>query len=222
MRLCVACFSVPISGEESNCPNKASLNSSELMFSESENPSYLCGVFSFSLCLDMIEWYCSSSLLFNVEIVWIFRAHCGSRVQGRRKDLNFCPFLFQTDVWHSLPPPCFRRIFLLHPIRIIYLLILFPYIEAVFQELGYTCSAGLSHNRKFAKLISSDNKPNGQTILPTRGLNHLLSTVSFRKLQGFGGKLGDKMASLFDVETFQDITTKIPLPILVKNFGEEV
>ena len=57
--------------------------------------------------------------------------------------------------------------------------------NAVFTELGYTCSAGISHNRKFAKLVSSNNKPNGQTVLPLRGFQTVLQTVKFTKLQVF-------------------------------------
>lgn len=57
------------------------------------------------------------------------------------------------------------------------------WIATVELELGYTCSAGVGHNKKFAKMIASRNKPNGQTILPTRALKQLLSTTYFRDLQ---------------------------------------
>ena len=77
-------------------------------------------------------------------------------------------------------------------------------IVAVLDELGYTCSAGVGHNKKFAKMISSMNKPNGQTVLPTCGLTELLSNTSFRKVQGFGGKLGEKLVNYFNVKTFAD------------------
>ncbi len=66
---------------------------------------------------------------------------------------------------------------------------------AVFAELGYTCSGGVAHNRKFAKLIASKNKPNGQTVLIPRALPELLRTISYAKIQGFGGKLGDEVES---------------------------
>eukprot|EP01084_Bolivina_argentea_P219487 372249_1 len=80
---------------------------------------------------------------------------------------------------------------------------------AVLNELGYTCSGGIAHNKKFAKMISSMNKPNGQTILPTCGLTELLNNFSFTKVQGFGGKLGAKLIEKFNVNTFSDITTKV-------------
>jgi DNA polymerase eta len=37
--------------------------------------------------------------------------------------------------------------------------------QTVYDELKYTASAGLAHCKKFAKLIASRNKPNGQTVL---------------------------------------------------------
>ena len=91
--------------------------------------------------------------------------------------------------------------------------------NAVHDQLGYTCSAGVSHSKKFAKLISSMNKPNGQTILATRALNNLLQTTPFRKLQGFGGKLGEQLENMFNVTTFYDITSNISLNTLNKHFG---
>eukprot|EP01083_Nonionella_stella_P054358 143489_1 len=80
---------------------------------------------------------------------------------------------------------------------------------SVVDQLGYTCSGGVAHNKKFAKMISSMNKPNGQTILPSCGLTQLLSTTSFTKVQGFGGKLGQKLMDTFQVNTFHDITSKV-------------
>ena len=93
--------------------------------------------------------------------------------------------------------------------------------NTVHIELGYTCSAGISHNKKFAKLISSKNKPNGQTVLSYHGLPHLLSTESFQKLQGFGGKLGEQIISKFgsDIKTLHDVVHKIPYKMLCDSFG---
>jgi nucleotidyltransferase/DNA polymerase involved in DNA repair len=33
--------------------------------------------------------------------------------------------------------------------------------ERIKQELGYTASAGISHNKTVAKIACTDNKPNG-------------------------------------------------------------
>ena len=35
----------------------------------------------------------------------------------------------------------------------------------IFNELGYTCSTGIGHNKTLAKLISAFNKPNKQVHL---------------------------------------------------------
>lgn len=40
----------------------------------------------------------------------------------------------------------------------------------VFEKTGYTCSAGISHNKILAKLVCGMNKPNKQTVLPLKGI----------------------------------------------------
>ena len=39
---------------------------------------------------------------------------------------------------------------------------------SIFKELGYTASAGISHSKTVAKIACSDNKPNGQSVVPAR------------------------------------------------------
>ena len=39
--------------------------------------------------------------------------------------------------------------------------------DAVQKQLGYSCSAGIAHNKLLAKLCSGLNKPAKQTILPS-------------------------------------------------------
>ena len=88
------------------------------------------------------------------------------------------------------------------------------------DELGYTCSAGIGHNKKFSKMISSMNKPDGQTVLPICGLTELLSTSPFTKVQGFGGKLGQKLVDSFNAKTFVDITQKVGMQNLLQIVDE--
>jgi nucleotidyltransferase/DNA polymerase involved in DNA repair len=38
--------------------------------------------------------------------------------------------------------------------------------KAIDQELNYKASAGISHNKTLAKIASSQNKPNAQTVVP--------------------------------------------------------
>merc|ERR1712130_974698 len=69
-------------------------------------------------------------------------------------------------------------------------------------------------------MISSMNKPNGQTVLPLCGLSDFLSNAKFTKVQGLGGKWGQKLKNLFDVETFSDIVDKIGMDNLKKVVDE--
>ena len=64
-------------------------------------------------------------------------------------------------------------------------------------------------------MIPSMNKPNGQTIFPTCGLSELLSTPS-TKVQGLGGKLGQKLINHFNVKAFSDITENVRLQKLIE------
>ncbi|CAG9463583.1 unnamed protein product [Pedinophyceae sp. YPF-701] len=64
---------------------------------------------------------------------------------------------------------------------------------AVAKKLGYTCSAGIAHNKLLAKMASSMHKPNGQTIVPPRVVEELMAGTKIRKVPGFGGKLGEAL-----------------------------
>jgi DNA polymerase eta len=68
--------------------------------------------------------------------------------------------------------------------------------KTIFDELGYTCSAGIAHNKMLAKLVCSFNKPNGQTVCPYGSVTSLLSKVSLTSLRGFGGKVGKSLLDL--------------------------
>ena len=92
--------------------------------------------------------------------------------------------------------------------------------STVHSELGYTCSAGIAHNKKFAKFICSFNKPDGQTVLPTAGLSELLPNAPIEGVQGFGGKLGQKLKNSFGVTMLSDITQKVGYENLSKVFEE--
>ena len=46
--------------------------------------------------------------------------------------------------------------------------IAFQVRQAIFDELGYTASAGISYNKTVAKIACTYNKPNGQTVVPER------------------------------------------------------
>uniref|UniRef100_A0A453HF46 UmuC domain-containing protein n=1 Tax=Aegilops tauschii subsp. strangulata TaxID=200361 RepID=A0A453HF46_AEGTS len=56
--------------------------------------------------------------------------------------------------------------------------------DAVHQETGLTCSAGVAPNRMIAKVCSDINKPNGQFILPNDrdAVTTFVSTLPIRKV----------------------------------------
>lgn len=71
---------------------------------------------------------------------------------------------------------------------------------AVFNELQYTCTAGIAHNKVLAKLVSAKHKPNKQTALPGAAVLAMMREVPFRKLRFLGGKLGRNVFEEYAVE----------------------
>jgi len=57
--------------------------------------------------------------------------------------------------------------------------------EDVFNKFGYTCSAGIAHNKLLAKIGSGLNKPNGQTVIPNSQINEALQNVPIEKVKYF-------------------------------------
>ncbi|GAB1195779.1 hypothetical protein APSETT444_005042 [Aspergillus pseudonomiae] len=76
---------------------------------------------------------------------------------------------------------------------------------AVWDKLSYTCSAGIAKNKMMAKLGSSSNKPNKQTIVRNRAIQNFLGGFKFTKIRMLGGKLGDQVTALFGTEQVSDL-----------------
>jgi DNA polymerase eta len=91
---------------------------------------------------------------------------------------------------------------------------------AVRQKLKYTCSAGLSRNKMLAKLGSGHMKPNGQTVIRNRAVQHFLSEFKFTKIRGMGGKLGDEVVGRFGTDLVKDLL-KHPIEELEKQLGND-
>lgn len=55
-----------------------------------------------------------------------------------------------------------------------------------------------------AKIASSQNKPNGQTLVPIRYMMQALAPVQISKIRFFGGKVSENFARL-DIETMGQV-----------------
>ncbi|ORX92385.1 DNA/RNA polymerase [Basidiobolus meristosporus CBS 931.73] len=89
----------------------------------------------------------------------------------------------------------------------------------VFEELGYTCSTGIAHNKTLAKLCSALNKPNQQTVIRQSAVLEFLRDMPFRKIRSLGGKLGDLLESQLKAETASDIW-EYTVDELTRRFGQ--
>lgn len=89
----------------------------------------------------------------------------------------------------------------------------------VFETLGYTCSAGISHSKAFAKITASYNKPNGQTVVRAGAVDKLLQEIVLRDIPSLGPKLTQQLQDM-------EIATPIELQqldkqVLVDKFGDK-
>ncbi|KAJ5851565.1 uncharacterized protein N7529_010950 [Penicillium soppii] len=77
--------------------------------------------------------------------------------------------------------------------------------DAVWEKLSYTCSAGLGRNKMIAKLGSSCNKPNLQTVVRNRAVQKFLAGYKFTQIRMLGGKLGDQITASFATEKVSEL-----------------
>ena len=80
--------------------------------------------------------------------------------------------------------------------------------DAIFKECGYTCSAGIAHNKTLAKLVSSMHKPNKQSVLCQSQVLDFLRELPATKIKGLGGKLGSLLESSFGILNCGDLWSK--------------
>jgi DNA polymerase eta len=82
--------------------------------------------------------------------------------------------------------------------------------QEIFDKLHFTCSAGISKNKMIAKLGSAHKKPNSQTVVRNRAVQHFLSDFKFTKIRNLGGKLGDEIVAAFNTDTVAEL---LPIPV---------
>ena len=92
----------------------------------------------------------------------------------------------------------------------------------VLTHSGYTCSAGIAHNKVVAKLGAGFKKPNRQTVIPTQATCNFLANqiVNLTKIRGLGGKLGQQVIDAFGSDRVDDIL-RIPIKNLEAKLGKE-
>ncbi|KAL6718812.1 N-acetyltransferase eso1 [Lecanora helva] len=76
---------------------------------------------------------------------------------------------------------------------------------SIWERLKYTCSAGIARNKMIAKLGSGHKKPNQQTIVRNRAVQHFLGGFKFTKIRNLGGKLGDEAVSTFGTDEVKEL-----------------
>lgn len=91
---------------------------------------------------------------------------------------------------------------------------------AVWEELHYTCSAGIATNKMLSKLGSGYKKPNQQTVIRARARHQFLADFKFTKIRNLGGKLGEQVAEAFKTESIKDLLT-VSMDQLKAKLGEE-
>ncbi|KAL1865641.1 hypothetical protein VTK73DRAFT_5115 [Phialemonium thermophilum] len=91
---------------------------------------------------------------------------------------------------------------------------------AVKAKLNYTCSAGISKNKMLSKLGSGYTKPNKQTVIRNRAIQHFLSGFKFTKIRNLGGKLGDQVAQMFGTDKLQELLA-VPVQQLQLKMGDD-
>ena len=92
--------------------------------------------------------------------------------------------------------------------------------SAIRESLKYTCSAGIARNKMIAKLGSAHKKPNQQTIVRNRALQHFLGDFKFTKIRNLGGKLGEEVVSKFATDQVQELS-KVSLEQLKSRIGDD-
>ncbi|KAI9349347.1 hypothetical protein BD770DRAFT_446117 [Pilaira anomala] len=91
--------------------------------------------------------------------------------------------------------------------------------KEVYDKLNYTCSAGIAHYKTVAKLCSSKNKPNKQTVLREVARLDFMRDVPFKKIRNLGGKLGSEVGADLEALNASDIF-KYTVEDLQRKFGK--
>ncbi|KAH0596980.1 hypothetical protein MHUMG1_05288 [Metarhizium humberi] len=87
-------------------------------------------------------------------------------------------------------------------------------------RLGYTCSAGIANNKMVSKLGSGFKKPNSQTVVRSRALHLFLADFKVTKIRNLGGKLGERVVSIYSTQSIKDLL-EVSLEHMKSKLGDE-
>ncbi|CAO3641489.1 unnamed protein product [Cunninghamella echinulata] len=77
--------------------------------------------------------------------------------------------------------------------------------KQIYDQLKYTCSAGVANNKILAKLGSSMNKPNKQTIIRQHIAMDFMKDIQLSKIRNLGGKFGNSVEQEYKAEKAGDL-----------------
>jgi len=88
------------------------------------------------------------------------------------------------------------------------------------EELGISVSAGISHTKQAAKLVSALNKPDKQTVCPENGISSVMVDLPLNQVRGLGGKLGRAVMENEGIERADELQ-QLSLEHLQHKYGNE-
>lgn len=92
--------------------------------------------------------------------------------------------------------------------------------QAILQDTGLTCCAGIAHNKLLAKLVAGWKKPNMQTTLLPHDAESLLSGLQARDIPGIGHSMAKKLRTI-NILSITDLLT-CSQQVLTKEFGNSL
>jgi nucleotidyltransferase/DNA polymerase involved in DNA repair len=96
--------------------------------------------------------------------------------------------------------------------------------QNVYQQLGFTLSAGVSTCKLLAKLGASYGKPNGQAVIYPSAIPFVMSETEIRKCRNLGGKIGKAVIAQLPegvCPKMENVRKLLSLPQLAAVLGSE-
>ncbi|MEA2069896.1 MAG: DNA polymerase IV [Asgard group archaeon] len=91
--------------------------------------------------------------------------------------------------------------------------------KTVYLQEGITCSIGVGPNTTIAKMATSQNKPNGITVVSLDTLADFLQPLSVQSISGIGPKTAKMLKEKYGIETIGQIMRHSTKYELIRKFG---